>query len=224
MAAGHGRPKERAAALETLCRTYWEPLYSYIRRRGHQVSDAQDLTQGFFAHLLSGQPFEHLSPERGKFRSFLLASLKNFLADERNRAAASKRGGSQVFIPLDVDAGERHLQQEPSEGRSVESLYDCRWALALMNRAFVRLRDEFQADGKAAQFEAISLFLSQEGNGDAYGAVATRLGIRTGAVAVAVHRLRLRYRELIRAEIAHTVASPVEVADEMRYLLALLSR
>ncbi len=221
LAAGQADAQRREAALETLCRTYWEPLYTYLRRRGYQPPDAQDLTQSFFAHLLSRNALCGLNPAKGKFRSFLLASLRNFLADSHDWAAAAKRGGDRPALSFDSRLIEAQLQQESSPNLSAEHLFDRRWALTLLDHAFLRLKEELSAAGKALQFGEWSAFLSREGRAEEYEAIGSRLGMKSGAVAVAVHRLRLRYRELIRDEIAHTVSHPAEVDEEMRYLLEL---
>ena len=222
LAAGHASPKQRAEALETLCHIYWEPLYAYIRRLGRSDQDAQDLTQGFFAHLLSGNCLQTVSPAKGKFRSFLLASLKHFLADEQDRTTAAKRGGWKVTLSFDAQLAEGHFQQDSTPDRNAECLFDRRWALTLLDSAFLKLKEESAVAGKAAQFAEVSTFLSREGNATDYEAVAGKLNTKPGTVAVAVHRLRLRYRELIRAEIAQTVAQPADVHEEMRYLLEVL--
>jgi DNA-directed RNA polymerase specialized sigma24 family protein len=222
LAAGHATARQRAAALETLCRTYWEPLYAYIRRLGYQVPDAQDLTQGFFAHLLSRNALGGVGPGKGKFRSFLLASLKNFLADSHDWAVAAKRGGDCLTLSFDSELVEGHYQQEASANLNAERVFDRRWAMTLLNSAFLKLKEECAAAGKAMQFGELSDFLSREGGATAYEAIGSKLGMKPGAVAVAVHRLRLRYRELIRGEIAHTVAQPAEVDEEMHYLLEVI--
>jgi RNA polymerase sigma-70 factor (ECF subfamily) len=222
MAASQASPQQRAAALETLCRTYWEPLYAYLRSFGHDRDDAQDLTQAFFAHLMARNPFAALSPEKGKFRSFLLKSLQHFLADQRDHNVAAKRGGGQQLLPLETDMAERHHAQESSNAPSPEAAFDRRWAVTLLNRAFTALQQEFLAGDKAVRFVELSVFLAAEGNTDEYTAVASRLQMTSGAVAVAVHRLRARYGECIRAAVAQTVLAPAEVEDEMRYLLEVL--
>ena len=193
-----------------------------MRHLGYEVHDAQDLTQAFFAHLLTGDRLATASPEKGKFRSFLLTSLKHFLADQRDRAQADKRGGGQAAIPLDAELAESHYAQDTSSSSSAETLFDRRWAMTLLNQALARLEKEFAVAGKAQQFAELKGFLSVEGNAAQYEAAAGRLQTTAGAVSVAVHRLRLRYRELIRAEIAETVAGPREVEEEMHYLLELL--
>ncbi len=224
LAVGRSAGEQRAVALEALCRAYWEPLYAYVRRLGYERSDAEDLTQGFFAHLLCGRGLDTVSPARGKFRSFLLSSLKHFIADERDRAAAAKRGGDQKRLSFDMTRVERHLQQECVFEGSAEHLFDRRWAVTLLNHAFVKLQEELRLEDKAEEFAELSAFLSREGGAADYESAGAKLGLKHGAVAVAVHRLRLRYRELIRVEIAQTVAHPSEVAEEMRYLLELICR
>ena len=222
LAAGQIGGPEQTAALETLCRAYWEPIYAYLRRLGQSPHDAQDLTQGFLVHLLQNEGLQGLRPEGGRFRWFLLAALKNYLADVRDHARALKRGGGQTMLSLEQEVAESHFALEAATGAAPEHLYDRRWAAAMMNRAFGRLHEEFVTTGKAAQFQGIAVFLGAEGNAAEYDAVAGRLGLTRGAVAVAVHRLRQRYRDLVRAEIAHTVTSGAELEDEMRYLLAVI--
>jgi RNA polymerase sigma factor (sigma-70 family) len=224
LAAAERDSERRARALETLCRAYWEPLYGYIRRSGCSFHDAQDLTQAFFAHLLDGQRLAGLSPAKGKFRSFLLASLKNFLVDAHDHATAAKRGGGREPLLLDFETAENRQAHDLAAASGTDHAFDRRWALIVLNSALARLRGEFGQAGKARQFEELSPFLSTEGTAEAYAAAAGRLTMTTGAVSVAVHRLRQRYRELIRAEIAHTVSGPSEVEEEMRYLLELLCR
>jgi RNA polymerase sigma factor (sigma-70 family) len=222
LAAGKTDSARRAEALEQLCHAYWEPIYAFVRHLGHEVHDAQDLTQAFFAHLLTGNRLASASPEKGKFRSFLLASLKNFLADQHDRAQAEKRGGGQAAVPLDAELAESHYAQDISSSSTAEMLFDRRWAMTLLNQALVRLEKEHAVSGKSQQFAELKGFLSVEGNAAQYEAAAGRLRTTAGAVSVAVHRLRVRYRELIRAEIAETVAGPREVEEEMHYLLELL--
>jgi RNA polymerase sigma-70 factor (ECF subfamily) len=228
LAAGHTDPARRAEALEILCRTYWPPLYAYVRRLGHPPPDAQDLTQGFFAHLLSQHTLEGLSPERGKFRSFLLTALKNFLVNERVRAHRLKRGGGQPAFSLeevsslDDETAEARFLHDAAVTHTPECVYDRSWALTLQQRALVRLQDEFTTADKAETFTRLSEFLAHEGSGADYAKVAQALHMTPGAVAVAVHRLRLRYREIVRDEIRHTVAHPAQVDEEMRYLVEVL--
>lgn len=213
-----------AAALEALCRTYWPPLYTYIRRRGHDLHDAQDLTQDFIAHLLAKDFLGTISRDKGKFRSFLLASLNNFLVNEHERTSAQKRGGGIAFVPLDAHDAEEWLCAEPTASETAEDIFDRRWALTLLERAFARVRGEFEAAGKLAQFECLKTFLEGDVSHGDYNGAARELDMSPGAVAVAVHRLRQRYREILRREIAETVGTPEQVEDELCALRAILSR
>ncbi len=222
LAAGQADAPRRRAALEILCRTYWKPLYAWLRSQGREALDAQDLTQAFFLHLLTGEPFVGLSPDKGKFRSFLLKALKNFLADEHDRATAAKRGGGQVVIPLDDENVERHYLEENNGSRTPEAVFDRQWGLTVLDSAFRALQQEYVAAGKTAQFKELSPFLSAGGGAAEYASAAASLGMTAGAVAVAVHRLRGRYGDCLRAEIAQTVRSPAELEEEMRYLLELV--
>jgi RNA polymerase sigma-70 factor (ECF subfamily) len=223
LAAGDSASPRAGEALEKLCRTYWYPLYAYVRRQGHSPEDAQDLTQEFFARLLEKQFFRKARPERGRFRSFLLTSLQNFLAHEWERARAEKRGGGRTFIPWDEQSPEaRYQQMEGASDLTPDKIYEHRWAMALFQRALGRLHMEFADADKREQFDQLKGFLSEDAADGAYAQVASRLGTTTGAVAVAVHRLRERYGQLVREEIVHTVASPVEVEEELRYLVALM--
>jgi len=222
LAAGGASPQARADALETLCRTYWEPLYAYARSLGHDREDAQDLTQAFLTRLVARNAFAALAPEKGKFRSFLQKSFRHFLADHHDHDTAAKRGGGQRLIPLESDFAERHHVLEASRPCLPEMRFDRRWAVILINRAFAALQQEFLAGGKAAPFVELSVFLAAEGSAGDYAAVADKLQMTPNAVAVAVHRMRARYRECIRTEVAHTVAGPGDVEGELRYLLELL--
>ncbi len=216
--AGQVSSSEAADALEKLCRTYWYPLYVYVRRQGHGPHDAQDLTQEFFARLLRLNSLESVAPHKGKFRTFLLASLKHYLADARDAAQAAKRGSGQPVLSLDDDTAEQRYRLEPATDDSPEVLYDRRWVLAMLEQALGRLRQEYIAAGKTLQFEQMKAFLEGPPVDGDYDRVAAALGLNSGAVAVAVHRLRQRYRDLVRGEIAQTVASPQELADELRHL------
>jgi RNA polymerase sigma-70 factor (ECF subfamily) len=209
--------------LEKLCRTYWYPLYAFVRRQGHEVEEAQDLTQEFFARLLAKNYLALADPGRGRFRTFLLASLKNFLANEWRRLSRPKRGGGQQFIPLDAETAEGRYSLEPADESSPDKLYEKRWAAILLEQAMDRLREEFSATGRAQLFEELKLWIWGEKNAVSQTEVAKRLSMSEGAVNVAVHRLRRRYRELLREEIAHTVANPVEIEEELRYLKTVLS-
>ena len=212
------------AALEQLCRTYWFPLYAYVRRRGHDSPDAQDLTQGFFARLLERNDLAGLTREGGKFRSFLLTALNRFLANEHERALARKRGGGQTVISLDDDSAEERYRLEPAHAESPDRLFERQWALTLMEAALRRLAEEQAALGKAEAFAALRPFLSREPAPGEYAELATGLSLVPGTLAVQVHRLRERYRQLVRAAVADTVDTPLEVEAEMRHLLAALNK
>ena len=221
--AGDPNSPQAASALEKLCRTYWLPLYSYVRRQGYGPHDAQDLTQGFFGRLLRLNSFADVSGEKGKFRTFLLAALNHYLLDERDRARAEKRGGGLAVISLDETEAETRYLHVPVPDLAPERVFDRRWALTVMEEALQRLRKEYFASGKQELFEHLSGFLSSEADHGAYDTLAPKLGMSAGAVGVAVHRLRQRYRECVRLELAQTVASPEDLNDEMNYLLAALS-
>lgn len=221
LAAG-GDASRAQPALTTLCRAYWYPLYAFVRRQGVAPHDAQDLTQEFFARLLEKEWLASVQRERGRFRSWLLAAMKHFLANEWDKSRAKKRGGGIAFVSIDEMSAESRYAHEPADTTTAETLYDRRWALTLLDRVLARLREEFVAAGKLAHFEALKGALT--GDRTPYSEIATALGTTEGAVKVAVHRLRERYRDIIRAEIAETVSTPAEVEDEMRHLLAALSR
>jgi RNA polymerase sigma-70 factor (ECF subfamily) len=210
------------AALAKLCQAYWFPLYSFVRRRGYSVHDAQDLTQEFFARLLRERILARADPERGRFRSFLLANLKNFLANEWDRAHAQKRGGGQVIFSLDYDSAETSYRSEPASTLTPERIFDQRCAMALMERALERLEKEDGAGDRSAQFNLLKKFLTTEPSDGDYAAVAAELQTSAGAVTVAVHRLRARFRHLVRAEVAETVASAADVDEELRHLCMAL--
>ena len=224
LAVGHVNPARRAQALEQLCRSYWEPLYAYIRGRGYEMHDAQDLTQSFFAFVLERNVIEAADPERGRFRCYLLACLKNFLANEHAKANAQKRGGDRTMVPLDAETAEKHYQRESSDHLTALEHFDRRWALTVLDRAFAQLSGEALAAGKAEHFETLKPFLSAKAGETNYEDVAARLKMTTAAVRQEVHRLRRRLRELVRGEIAHTVHKPGDIDTEMRYLIELLSR
>ncbi len=224
VAAGRNDTARARDALARLCQTYWHPLYAYVRRLGHSPPDAQDLTQEFFARLLEKNYLADADESRGRFRSFLLASLKHFLANEWHKARAQKRGGGQIPIPIDFGNAETSIGFEPADTTTAEKIYERRWALTLLDQVLRRLREEYVRDGKAKNFEQLKSTLTEASRSVAYAEIARRLDTTEGAVKVAVHRLRQRYREVLRAEIAETVASPGEVEDELRSLFAALSR
>jgi RNA polymerase sigma factor (sigma-70 family) len=216
LVAGQPAAPRAAEALEKLCRTYWYPLYAFLRRQGRSPHDAQDLTQGFFARLLQKNFLENVGPQKGRFRSFLLAALNHFLADEWDKVRAEKRGGGQTFISID-DPEELYLL-ESDAGASAEKIFEQRWALTLLAQAFARLSEEYAAASKTREFDHLKIFLSTLTGDGGYDAVAAELEMPIENVAVKVHRLRRRYGELIREEIAHTVASPADIEEEMRHL------
>ena len=211
-----------ADALETLCRAYWQPLYVFVRRQGRTKEDAQDLVQEFFARLLQNQWLDAVAREKGRFRSFLLTALKRFLLNEWDRQRAQKRGGGQAPLPFDTAIAERQYQAEPDPGAAADRAFERRWALTLIERTLARLREEFTAAGKTRDFEVLKVFLAAEQGGISYAAVAEQLDLNEVAARVAVHRLRRRFREHFRAEIAHTVARPEDIEAEVRHLMAAL--
>jgi RNA polymerase sigma-70 factor (ECF subfamily) len=211
-------------ALEKLCRAYWYPLYAYVRRSGRTKEDAEDLTQAFFARLLEKNFLDAAEQERGRFRSFLLVALKRFLANEWDRARAQKRGGGQTHVPLDTEFAERKFQTEfMAEEISPDRAYERRWALTLLEQTMARLRAEFEQSGKINEFERLKIFLTADKREIPYTTVADELKMNENALRVAVHRLRKRYRELFREEIANTLAEGEDIDTELRYLLAVLS-
>lgn len=221
VAAGDPHRKEARSALVSLCESYWYPLYAYLRRRGYSSDQAQDLTQEFFVRMIEGRYLDRAEPEKGRFRAFLLTSLKFFVADEDDRRRARKRGGGMV-VPLEFSSGEERYQREPAHDETPERIYERRWALSVLDRVVEKLRNEFVQHGRPDHFERLKVFLL--GQSDApYGALAQELNTSEGALKVAIHRLRKRYRELFRQEIADTVADPAAVESELRHLAAVLT-
>jgi RNA polymerase sigma factor (sigma-70 family) len=210
-------------ALESLCAAYWYPLYAYVRRQGFSKEDAEDLTQGFFAMLLARQDFASLKQENGRFRAFLLAALKNFLSNERDRAGRLKRGGHLTHFSLDWQSADTQFQLADAAARSPDEVFDREWAVALLERVIVQLRDEWTAQGKAERFHQLKRLLTVGKGEIPHAQLAAELGIDEGAVRVATHRLRKRYRELLRDEVAHTLADPARVDEELRVLLGAFS-
>jgi RNA polymerase sigma factor (sigma-70 family) len=222
LTAGQSDSTRAHDALAKLCQTYWYPLYAYVRRRGFSPHDAEDLTQGFFAQLLQANSLANVRREKGRFRGFLLAALNHFVANEWDRARARKRGGGKAAISLDAESAESRYKLEPADTLTAERIYERRWALTLLDTVLQQLEREHELSGKMDLFGELRFCLTGERSKLPYAELANRLGMSEGAVKVAVHRLRQRYRELLRAEIAHTVASPEEVDDEIRHLFAVL--
>ena len=222
VAAGDPHRKEARSALVSLCENYWYPLYAYLRRRGYPADQAQDLTQEFFIRVLEGRYLDRADPEKGRFRAFLLTSMKFFLADEADRNRAQKRGGGTV-LSLEFSSGEDRYQREPAHDETPERIFERRWALSVLDRVVEKLRNEFVQHGRSEHFERLKVFLL--GQSDApYAALAREMNTSEGALKVAIHRLRKRYRELFRQEIADTVADSAEVEPELRFLAAALTR
>jgi DNA-directed RNA polymerase specialized sigma24 family protein len=210
-------------ALEALCREYWPPLYSFIRRRGETVAEAQDLTQEFFARLLAKNYLQAADRERGRFRAFLIGSLKHFLANERKAARAQKRGGGKQVFSLDFEAAEAKYLAEPVDERTPEQIYEQQWAVLLIERVLQRVEQEFTSSGKGDQFQKLRYVLVVGPDTPGYAAIAADLQTTEAAVKMAVHRLRKRYRELLREEIGQTVADEAEIEGELKELFAALA-
>jgi RNA polymerase sigma-70 factor (ECF subfamily) len=205
--------------MEKLCQTYRPPLYAYIRRAGHNPTDAEDLTQEFFSKLLEKDYLQHLRHREGKFRSFLLTFVKRFLSDERDKARAQKRGGGKTFVSLDEASAEERYLTEAKNGLSPDEMFDRRWAQTIVERALSRLRDEYVAVGKEALFEQLKDIQRGERGESSYAEIGARLGLAEGTIKSAVHRRDRRHREIVREEIAQTVARPEEIDEEIRNLL-----
>ena len=220
--AGRSENTLAREAMERLCQGYWYPLYAFVRRQGYQVSDAQDLTQAFFLRLLDKHTLQQVDPSRGKFRTFLLASLKNFLANEWDKGQAWKRGGREKVVSLDEETAESRYRREPDHDMSPERIFERRWALEVLERVLERLRGEF-SDLKGNLFEQLKETLTGDAS-SRYSEIANRLGMTEGAVKVAAHRFRQRYRELARIEVAQTLGPDENVDDELRYLLNALGK
>jgi len=223
LTAGRSDTTQSHNALEQLCRVYWYPLYAYVRRRGYSPEDAQDLTQGFFARLLEHNWLARADQARGRFRTFLLTAMERFLANEWDKARAQKRGGGLPTLPLQFDTAETRYGAEPADTSTPEQAFERRWAITLLDEVLRRLEAEQQAEGKAAQFAALKPCLVGSRESQPYEQIAEATGLSEGAVKVTVHRLRQRYRELLRAEIANTVVSAEDVDIEMRHLFNVLA-
>jgi DNA-directed RNA polymerase specialized sigma24 family protein len=221
--AGKVHSAQSTAALEKLCRAYWYPLYSFIRRKGYGEEDAKDFTQQFFARLLERNDLETIDPAKGRFRTFLLTALTNFLSNEHDRATAQKRGGGNTLLSLDEIDDEHFHRFEAVTDMPPDRLFDVRWATTVMEQALSALQKEMVDAGKAAQFDELKRFLTADaGEGD-YAMAGQHLNLSSQAVAVSVFRLRQRFRELVRSEVAHTVSTPLEIDQEMRYLCEILN-
>lgn len=218
LAAGQRHTPQSDHALEELCRTYWFPLYAYVRRRGYAKADAEDLVQAFFARFLAKNYLAGLSEERGRFRAFLLAALKNFLTNEWKKSQRLKRGGGERMLSLDWESADTKFQVAATNEPNPEQVFDREWALALLAKVIERLQAECAAEGKAQLFEQLKVFLTAGKGEAAHAEVARGLGMEEGAVRVAVHRLRKRYRVLLREEITQTLSDPAMVDEEMRAL------
>jgi DNA-directed RNA polymerase specialized sigma24 family protein len=222
-AAGDDGVPGTERALEKLCSAYWYPLYAHIRRHGHGAEEAEDLTQEFFAWLLESRHLRVADRERGKFRSFLLIRLKHFLSDERKKARAQKRGGGHALIPLDAEAAEDRFQLEPATDQSPDKLFDTGWALTILERTVQRLRSEYEKAGRSELFDHIRTFQLADEPDASYAEISDALGLSISAIKSAIFRLRQRHADLLREEIAQTVAAPSEIDEEIRYLVSILA-
>jgi RNA polymerase sigma factor (sigma-70 family) len=210
-------------ALEKLCRTYWRPIYSFLRRQGIGPDEAEDLTQGFFALLLERKDLNTVRKEKGRLRSYLIVSLKNFLTDESRYAMAIKRGKGQPLIPLEELGVDEQIQMEPPDLMTAEQIYEHRWASTVLDHVLSRLKDQYQAAGHAALFDSLKQLLPDEPGAPSQADVAAQLGMTENAVRQAFHRFRRRYQLLLREEIAHTVATPSDIEDELRHLISVVA-
>lgn len=224
LAARDGTDTEARRALENLCQTYWLPLYAYIRQQGADPDDAGDLTQAYFAELLEKDFLADVDPAKGRFRAFLLASLRNFLSHERTKARRLKRGGGVSTLSLDLEAGEERYSAHAVEKRTPEDVFEHRWAVTVLDRALDRLRKESIVSGSELQFNQLKNYLTSAEPHLPYREAAATLGMNEGAVKVAVHRLRKRFGQYLRLEIAETVVDPVGVDNEVRHLLEVIRR
>jgi len=209
-------------ALEKLCRTYWRPIYAFLRRQGVSPEEAEDITQGFFAQLLERRKFSAVRKEKGRLRSFLLGALKYFLADEQRRAMAIKRGKGQRLIPLEDLRSDERTEMEPADPMTAEMIYERRWALTVLEQVLDRLKNEYRAAGNAALFDSLKQLLPDEPGSPSQAEIAAQLAMTENALRQAFYRFRQRYQALLREEIAHTVATPGDIEDELRHLIAVL--
>ena len=209
-------------ALEKLCRTYWRPIFAFLRRQGIGTTEAEDITQGFFAELLERRSLDAVRKEKGRLRSFLLGGLKYFLANEQRRAMAIKRGKGQRLIPLEEFRGDDRIDIEPADPMTAEMIYERRWALTVLERVLGRLKNEYFAANNAALFDSLKQLLPDEPGSPSQAEIAARLGMTENAVRQAFYRFRQRYQSLLREEIANTVATPGDIEDELRHLITVL--
>jgi len=223
LTAGRSQTAHAQVALEQLCQIYWYPLYAYVRRRGHPPEDAQDLTQEFFARLLQRNWVGRADQQKGRFRSFLLSAMNHFLSDEWDKARAQKRGGGLKPLPLQFDTAETRFSHEPADPVTPEQNFERRWALTLLDEVLRRLRAEYEQEGRKELFAGLHPCLVGGSTDQPYAELAVKLGVTEGTVKAAVHRLRQRYRQLLRDEIAQTVAEPGEVDEELHHLFAVLA-
>jgi RNA polymerase sigma factor (sigma-70 family) len=209
-------------ALEKLCRTYWRPIYAFLRRQGVSPEEAEDITQGFFAQLLERRKFSAVRKEKGRLRSYLLGALKYFLADEHRRAMAIKRGEGQRLIPLEDLRTDERIDVEPADSMTAEMIYERRWALTVLEQVLDRLKNEYRTAGNAALFDSLKQLLPDEPGSPSQAEIAAQLGMTENALRQAFYRFRQRYQSLLREEIAHTVATPGDIEDELRHLIAVI--
>ena len=222
LAARDGSATEARSALESLCQTYWQPLYAYIRHQGAGPDEARDLTQGFFTEFLDKDFLANVDPAKGRFRAFLLASLRHYLSHERDRDRALKRGGSTTTLSLDVESAENRYAIQAATAETPDEVFERRWAMTVLDHALERLADEEQGRGHETQFERLQSYLTSEEPQVPYRDAADALGMSEGAIKIAVHRLRKRFGQALRAEIAETVADPLDTDAEVRHLLAII--
>ena len=224
LAAGEQKSALAGEALEVLCRSYWTPVYAYLGRKGHAHAEAQDLTQEFFAWFLHHEVIGAADRERGRFRSFLLGTLRHFLSAERERSMALKRGGGSILLSWEeLSPAQRHYL-EPVDAATPEDDFDRRWAVTVLERVMTRLRAEQEASGKAAEFDRLRALLLGDKSDEGQTTLAESLGLTPGALRVSLHRLRQRFREIVRSEVAHTVANPAIIDEEIRHLAAVLGK
>ena len=224
VAAGEEGSEQAAAALSRLCQTYWFPVYAFIRKRGHSPEQAQDFTQEFFAVFLEKNYVAKAARDRGRFRAFLMSSVENFLHNQHSRAQAQKRGGGQKLLSLDYDEAEERYRIEPVEESDPATIFEQQWAATLLETVLSRLRDEFSAEGRVGLFEDLQAHLWGDAESIPYSRLAQKSGLTEGNIKLIAHRMRQRYRELLREEIAQTVAMPGEVDDEIRHLMRIVSQ